>query len=173
MLGLKPRGLLALLPDRLPLGLARVLVARGLRFPLLQAPLDALRLGFHLLERRAQIGRFALRLPPLLAARLQLRRQLLDRPGQRIRLGLRLRQIRFQPGQPAFGFAQFALQRQRTFTGRLAARHRGAMEALALRREEIGVRVAQGQPLRLDGILRQIPMPQLGQNRLPASAPVR
>ncbi len=69
VLGLKPRRLLALLRNRLPLGLARVLVARGLRLPLLQAPLDALRLGFHLLQRRAQVGRFALGLPPLLAAR--------------------------------------------------------------------------------------------------------
>ena len=60
--------LLALLSDRLPLGLARVLVARGLRSPLLQTALDALRLGFHLLERRAQIRRLALRLAPLLAA---------------------------------------------------------------------------------------------------------
>ncbi len=53
--------------------------------------------------------------------------------------------FRLELRQPALGLAQFALQRQRTFAGRLAARHRRAMEALAFRREEVSVRVAQAQ----------------------------
>ena len=165
VLRLKARRLFALLRNGLALGLARVLVARRLRLPLLQAPLDALRLGFHLLQRRAQRGCLAFAQPPLLAARLQLRRQLLDGAAQRIGFPLRLLQIRFQLRQPALGLAQLALQRQRAFAGRLAARHRGAMEALAVRREEIRMHVAQRQPLRVDGILRQIAVPQLGQHR--------
>ena len=60
----------------------------------------------------------------------------------------------FELGQPGLGLAQFALQRQRTFAGRLAAGHRRVVEALALRRQEVGVRVARGQPLRLAGVLR-------------------
>ena len=108
VLGLKARGLFALLRNRMALGLARILVARGLRLPLLQAPIDSLNLGFHLLERCAQVGRLALSLPPLLASRLQLRRQLLNSPGQPICLGLRLLQLRVHPGQPAFGLAQLA-----------------------------------------------------------------
>ena len=42
----------------------------------------------------------------------------------------------------ALGLAQLALQRQRAFAGRLAAGHRGVVEALAFRREEVGVRIA-------------------------------
>jgi hypothetical protein len=59
-------------------------------------PLDALRLGLHLLQRRALVGGVALGQPPLFAARLQLRGQLFDGPGQRRGFRLRLRQARFQ-----------------------------------------------------------------------------
>ena len=147
MLGLKPRCLFALFCDRLPLGLACVLVARRLRLPLLHAPLNALRLGLHLLERRAQIGRLALGLTPLFAARFKLRGQFLDGARERFGSISGLRQLVLELGQPAFGLAQFALQRQRTLAGRLAAGHRGAVEALALRRQEIGMRITQSQPL--------------------------
>jgi len=56
VLRLKACGFLALLRNRLALGVSRVLVARRLRLPLLQAPLDALGLGFHLLQRRASVA---------------------------------------------------------------------------------------------------------------------
>ena len=49
------------------LGLARVLVARGLHRPVLQPALDALHLGFHLLQRRALVRRY--RAPPAAALR--------------------------------------------------------------------------------------------------------
>ena len=150
MLCFKPRCLFALLCDRLPLGLARVLVARRLRIhscrrrsmrcasasicfsaaPRLAASLSA--------WRRSSLARF------------KLRRQLFDR---RVSASASISACASSASscrQPAFRLAQFALQRQRTFARRLAARHRRVVEALALRREEIRMRVAQRQPLRID-----------------------
>ena len=162
VLGLKPRRLLALLGNRLPLGLARILVARGLRL--------------HSSSRRSMrcvSASICFNAAPRLAASLSACRRSSPRVsscavsssiarGQRLRFGFRLRQFCLQPRQPALGLAQIALQRQRTLAGRLAAGHRGAMEALALRREEICVRVAQGQPLRLDGSSTRYPFRSLG-----------
>ena len=56
---------------------------------------------------------------------------------------LRCARLGFQLGQLAFGLAQLALQRQRAFAGRFAAGHRRVVEALALRRQEVGVRIAR------------------------------
>src|SRR6202034_1301770 len=124
-----------------PSGLACIPVARRLRLPLLHAALNALRFKFHLLKSRAQIGRLALRLAPLLATRLKLRSQLLDRPRERFCRFFRLSELSFELAQLAFGLAQLAFQRKRTLTRRLAAGHRGAVETFALGREEIGVRI--------------------------------
>ena len=161
---LEPRRLFALFRNCLPLHFARVLVARCLRLPLLQAPLDALGFIFHLLERRAQSDRLAFALPALFAARFQLRLQLLDGAAQGVCVLLRLSEIGFQLRQPALRLAQLALQCQRALAGRLAARHRRAVEALAVRRQKIRVPKARRQPLRVDGISRQVAISQLGQD---------
>ena len=145
MLGFQSQHLLALLADVDALGLAGVLIASGLRRPLLQPPLNALRLTFHLLQCRALVGGVALGQPALLAQRLQLRGLLRDGRNQRRGFGLRLRQLDLQFAQTVLGFAQLALQRQRAFAGRFAAGHRGVVEALALRCQKKCVRVAPGQ----------------------------
>ena len=79
--------LFALLCDHFVLGLTRVLVACGLQHPLLQAALDALGLGLHLLEGCALVGGVALGQAALFAARFQLRGELLDAAGERSGLG--------------------------------------------------------------------------------------
>jgi len=85
-----------------------------------------------LLEGGAQVWRVGLGNAPLLAMRLQLSGQFLDGPGENCGFCFRLRQGGFELGQTALGFAQFALQRQRSFAGWLAAGHRGVVETLAL-----------------------------------------
>ncbi len=142
VLGLQPHSFFALLVDGLALGLAGILVARGLHGPILQPALDALRLALHLLQGRAQVGGVGLRNAPLFAERLQLRRHFFDGPRQDRGFSLRLRQTGLEFRQPDFGLAQLTLQRQRTFAGRLAAGHRRVVETLALGSKKIRVRIA-------------------------------
>ena len=148
------------------LGLARVLVARGLRSPLLQRH-----------SMRCVSASVCLSAAPRARGTLTWRRSshgspvagpsALDRPASGASaLGPALRQLCFQLCQPAIRLAQFALAHSGPSLA-AAARHRRAMEALALRREEIGVRVAQGQPLRLDCVSARYPCRNLG--RMPSS----
>ncbi len=91
VLGLEALRLFAFLLDYGVLGFARILVAGGLRSPVLHAPVDALRLCFHLLQRRALIGGIALGNPAFFAASFEQSCEFLDSPCQRggFCLGLR------------------------------------------------------------------------------------
>ena len=132
VLSLQPQHLLALLFDGTALGLARILVARGLRGPLLQAPLHALRPRPP--SASAPRPGWPLRSPPGAAPRCVLPAApsvSSMAAGQRRGFGLRLRQPGLQLSQPVLRLAQLALQRQWPFAGRLAARHRCVVEALA------------------------------------------
>ena len=89
VLGLHVLGFGALLLDQAALGFAGVLVARGLKRPLLQAAIDALDLSVHLAERRALVGQLLLCLAALFAACFQLAIQFFN--GMRQRGGGHLR----------------------------------------------------------------------------------
>ncbi len=131
-LGFKLHCLFAFLFDGEVPGLARVLVALRLRHPVLQPSLDALRLVLHLLQRRALVGRFALGLPALFAARFKPRAQFFDLASQRRCFELRLSKIVLQSREANLRLAQFTLQHERAGARRLAARHRRVVGSILL-----------------------------------------
>ncbi len=69
-----------------------------------------------------------------------------------------------EPGELAFSLAQFTLQSQRAFAGRLAAGHGRVVEALTLAGEEKCVAVLSGEPLRFGWIFDQVAVLELGQD---------
>ena len=170
MFRFKPLRLVAVQLDRCSLGFARILVPSGLGQPFLQAPLNALRFAFHLAQSRALVRGVRLCLTALLAARFKLRGQFFNRARQRSGFGLRLSNVGFELGELGFRLAQFALEGQRAFRRRFAPGDRRVVEALPFRREEVGVRVPRGQAARFAGILHQVAVAELGQNRFKRTA---
>src|ERR1035441_4882810 len=159
-------GLLPLLLNEGVFGLGRILITGGLQGPLLQAPLDPLCLGLHLLERSALVRGVAFGDTPLLAAGLELRCQLLNVPGKRCGFSFGLGKILFQTSQTAINLAQLALQGKGAFAGRLASGHGAVMKALAPECEEKGVPVLGGHLLWVGRIIDDIAILELAQKRL-------
>ena len=162
VLGLETYSLLALLFDDGVFRFARVFVAGGLYRPVLQAALNTLRFSFHLLKSRTLIGSIMFGVAALVVASFKLCGEFLNRAGQGEGVCLGLCETLLQPRQLVFDLAQFALQRQGTFTCRLASGDRCVVKALALRVRKNAWPCSLGKSLCVAGFSTRYPYLSLG-----------